>query len=653
MPRNYKIHIIAFVIFAILTMPLNAQKDSINVYGYNLLELSKIEVSTGSKISQKTSEVPATMRVITKQKIKEEGYFTLEDVLADLPGFQFRNIQGFNSYIFQRGIPNQNNLILLLIDGIQVNELNSGGFYGGGQYNLENIERIEVVYGPASVTYGTNAVSGVINLITKKDDSFSASVLSGNFKTFNANFNCGFKKDSFGIRFSGMYKTSEKLNLNNTENETYWTKQAENFEDDYSFDTKVWYKNLTAGINFMNKQASRTTNYPSLGTIYRDYGSLWNIAFTNAYIKYKHSFSKNLKLLTNIYNRNATVRNNTIGYITDTSQVGYYRPNHLLGAESILSFSYKNKLKVISGIDYEYEQIASGFAKTFSTSQDEAPPVPEKPEMLQTNLLSLFIESQFKILNNLSAVGGLRLDYSTVYKKAVTPRAGLVFNQNNFNAKLLYSEAYRAPKPWDYTSGIGNPDLLPEQIKSFELSNILFLSSNFFISLSLYKNIINGAISKEVVDAWNSYKWVNKGKIETDGIELEIKYGFGFLNLFANYTYNNSYDENKEIVPEIAKHTANMGFSYSIFNNLRLNLKANYLGERINPWLIAATGDKIIKPVSIFNGVLSYDYKKMNVKFIAKNIFDTEYYHSSNTSVDRYLQPQRTLLLKVSYYFNK
>jgi len=61
-----------------------------------------------------------------------------------------------------RGAPSQNNLILLLVDGVQINELNSGGFYSGGQFNLSDIERIEVVYGPASALYGTNAISGVM-----------------------------------------------------------------------------------------------------------------------------------------------------------------------------------------------------------------------------------------------------------------------------------------------------------------------------------------------------------------------------------------------------------------------------------------------------------------------------------------------------------
>ena len=157
----------------------------------SLSDLMNLKVVSALKSPQTINRVPATVRVITADQIRERGYFTLEDALADLPGFQFRNIQGFNSYVFMRGVPSQNNKILLLMDGIQINELNSGGFYGGGQFNLANIERIEVVYGPASALYGTNAVSGIINLITyepRNVEGGSVSALAGSLDARLADF---------------------------------------------------------------------------------------------------------------------------------------------------------------------------------------------------------------------------------------------------------------------------------------------------------------------------------------------------------------------------------------------------------------------------------------------------------------------------------
>jgi len=147
---------------------LHAQGKSLEeLLELNMADLLKLQVVSALKEPGTINKVPATVRVITSDEIRDNGYFTLEDVLADLPGFQFRNILGFNSYAFMRGVPSQNNKILLLVDGIQINELNSGGFYAGGQFNLTNVDRIEVVYGPGSAIYGTNAISGIINVLTR------------------------------------------------------------------------------------------------------------------------------------------------------------------------------------------------------------------------------------------------------------------------------------------------------------------------------------------------------------------------------------------------------------------------------------------------------------------------------------------------------
>ena len=216
-------------------------------------ELADLPVTSATKTEQKRSHTPATVRVVTAREIQERGYLTLDEALADLPGIQFRNIQGFNSYVFIRGIPNQNNLILLMIDGFQMNELKSGGFYGGGQFNLANVERIEVVYGPASALYGTHAVSGVINIITKKPKDMQGarvSTLVGNFDTQSHDFSYGYynEKHDLGLSVSGMYKQSDKADLSGSRGDDNWSDALENFEEDYSIDAKFQYKPLTLGL---------------------------------------------------------------------------------------------------------------------------------------------------------------------------------------------------------------------------------------------------------------------------------------------------------------------------------------------------------------------------------------------------------------------
>lgn len=640
------------LIISLNLLPLTsfAQNDSINIYEFNLLELSKLEISSVSKIPQNFSDISATAHVITAEEIRDNGYFTLNEVLSSLPGFQFRDILGFNSYVFQRGVPSQNNLILLLIDGIQVNELNSGGFYGGGQYNLENIEKIEVVYGPASVVYGTNAISGVINLITKETAGIGVSILGGSFNTYNVNLNYGYKKEAFDIRVSGMYKTTEKADLRGAEGDNNWTEDMENFETDYSFDAKIRYKNIKTGVNVLNKTTSRTTSQPSIGTNYQERGSLWDILFVNAYLKHNYSISKHFNLSTSIYNRNATVRDNTITYTLDTTQVGFYRPNHLIGGESVLSYTSYNKLKLVGGVMFESAQLAEGFSTTYSNSFDQKPPKPSKPNLLTNNLLSAFIEGDFKIVPSLSVVGGLRFDNSSVYEQVFTPRFSILFNREKMTMKLLYANAFRAPKPWDYTNGIGNPNLLPEKMNSLELSNNLYLSKSFSITTSIYKNILDESIEKELLPNSNQFRWINKGRLETDGAEITLKYSSKKIRFSTNYTFNHSYNENKVIIPEIAKHMTNATITYRFFDLYRINLSANYIGERKNTQIISATNSDLVEPALIFNGTLSLiDFHKFNLQLMFKNILNKEYYHTSNVPVERYRQPQRTLMIKLAY----
>jgi outer membrane cobalamin receptor len=185
--------------FFFTSLQLYSQSNEIEkLLQLEIEDLKDITIISATKTVTNISEVPATVRIITSETIKENGFLTLEDALSILPGFQFRNIIGFNSYVFQRGIPNQNNLALLLVDGIQVNELNSGGFYSGGQFNMENVHRIEVIYGPASALYGTNAISGIINIITGEPESnrgFNLTGLYGSFNTYYGNFAYGYYND--------------------------------------------------------------------------------------------------------------------------------------------------------------------------------------------------------------------------------------------------------------------------------------------------------------------------------------------------------------------------------------------------------------------------------------------------------------------------
>lgn len=654
-----------FFLFLAGSWALSAQEaDTIvpaDLLKMSFQDLMNTEVISASKVEQQVKDVASTVQVITAEQIKARGYLTLEEALADLPGFQFRNIVGYNHYSFIRGATSQNNLILLLIDGIQVNELNSGGFYGGAQYNLSEVERIEVVYGPASALYGTNAVSGIINLITKKAEqphnghlnllggSFSTAIADAGFENYN-------KESDVGYRFSAMYKTSEKADLRGARGDYNWGNRMENFEHDLALSARVQVKNLAAGLYFMEKIASRTTSYKTEGTSLYDRNSLWNMLFLNGFLKYSKDWSGPLALNSTLYYRNTTLRPRSVGEVyeasgsSEGSRVGYYRPNHLAGLENQLTYKMSENLFFIAGVTGEVERLAEQFSVTNSPSQWVNPPKPQQPEMLHNYLFSYYLQGDWRIVRFLSFVGGLRHDISSYYGRVVTPRTGLVLNVGSFTSKLLYNQAFRSPRPWDYTVGVGSPGLTPEKMKSFELALSWRTTEQLSLGASVFSNRIEDVLSKELLP--EGERWVNDEELTTHGFELYGNYSLPNLQLYANYSFTDSYNREDVTLPEISKHTANVGFTWRCCPVLLFHLRGNYLGGRENPLPIATTGSRAIGDALIWHSTLTFScLKQTDLQLRVNNLLNEKYYHPSNLFAGRFRQPQRSVSLMLSYRF--
>jgi len=633
-----------------------AQPGVGELISYDLAALMNVEVISASKELQPANEAPGTVRVITREQIKERGYLTLEEALAGLPGFQFRNISGFNSYVFLRGVPNQNNLLLVLVDGVQINELNSGGFYAGAQYNLANVERIEVVYGPASALYGTNAMSGVINIITRDPRDIpggEGSALAGSYGSRAVDFSYGHndKERDYGLSLSGKLARTAKDNLRGTKGDNNWSGGMENFEEDQSFDGKLLYKDFTLGAVVQDKNSSIATNEKTTGSDLVDFGTQWHIRFSNAYLKHLYAAPGGWSLESRLYYRNATVLDDTITRVYATvcstcGQQGQYRPNELYGVENQFRLAPAERLDFTAGLAAEHENLAQNLASSYSGDPLVKPPAPGAPGMVSNDLLSLYVQARYGFTEELKLTAGVRHDSSSSYGKVDTPRAGLVYNRAGTTLKLLYGEAFRAPRPWDYTYGLGNPSLDPEKLYSLELSGAYAFSSNLRGDVSLYRNRLSGPLTL------SGNRWVNSGGITTRGAEVRVELARGSLKTYLNYAFQSSEDAAGADVPEIGRHNAGAGLFYSFSRKAGLDLSGRYIGRCKNPKTIAATGNDKVAAAVVADAALSFAFGGgMDVRFLAKNLFDLKYYDTSNRAPDRYRQPQRQLLLQVGYAF--
>ncbi len=619
----------------------------------DLEELMEIEVAAATHQPLTVHQVPATVRVITAQQIRENGWLTLEDALSGLPGLQFRDLLGLNSYVFLRGIPNQNNLVLVMVDGVPVNELNSGGFYGGGHYNLANVDRIEVVYGPASARYGTNAISGVIDIVTRQPEEDSGLELvagGGGFATAHATISHRHydEERQLGAAVSAMAKTSEKAWLGGEAGDGNWSDDMENFEDDYALDGRIRWRGFLLGATWQNRRSSTSTYFPSEGTEYHDQDSIWNIRFLNTWLEHRWDAGEAAQLQSRAWFRDTTVLPDSVQKVTDSGQIGYHRPNRAVGADATLSGDVSEGLHLAGGLLLEGESLAEGYANTTSDSPEARPPRPDDPEMTHSELVSAFAEAAYQPVDPLRITAGARFDHSTVYAQRLNPRAGLVFTPGSSAFKLLYAEAFRAPRPWDYSDGLGNDTLEPEKMRTLEASAGTLAGGVVQLDLAAYRNHMTGVLTKAFEG--EDWRWINLGEVTVLGLEPSASLQYRWLGAWANYTLQHATDSEGEPLDEIAMHGAHGGLRLAFTDRLVLNLQGDWLGRRSNPQVIPSTGDDVIDPAFLLGGSLSWlDLRGVDLQLIVRNALDVEYFHPSNRDVSRYRQPQRTVLVQAAW----
>ncbi len=212
-------------------------------------------VSSVSKRSEDIRLAPATVTVITQEEILQRGYTDLIDILKDIPGFDISIYYGrLYANLYQRGFRGNNTeRTLLLFDGVEENDLWSNFADISQQYPVTNIKRVEVIYGPASTMYGPNALSGVINVITKEPDDYikekrsigmHANAGIGSYNTKYVDVSTAFKKGKFSFSVTGRFYHSDRPNLSS---QSLWDYDP-NVYDDKSIFFKYGFLNIKTNV---------------------------------------------------------------------------------------------------------------------------------------------------------------------------------------------------------------------------------------------------------------------------------------------------------------------------------------------------------------------------------------------------------------------
>ncbi|MBI4710041.1 MAG: TonB-dependent receptor [Nitrospirae bacterium] len=542
--------VIVLLIVSVTAQAAGASADLTQLDLEQLLELEVVTVYGASKFEQKVTEAPASISIVSDDEIKKYGYRTIADILKSVKGFYITTDRNY-TFIGVRGFgrpSDYNTRILLLVDGHRLNDnIFDGAFVGTESVlDVDLIDRVEVIRGPSSSLYGTNAFFAVVNVITKRGKDLKGMEISGeagSLKTYKGRLNYGNKfQNGMELLISGSaYDSQGKGRLFYKEFNDPATNNgiAENTDGDKyeSFFTKLSFHDFTlhSGYSYREKRIP-TASY---GTVFNSSGTYTVDEWRYIDLKYEHDFSKKIDVMARLYydryyyfgdyliNRPPVTQNKD-------SATGEWWGGELKFAAKpvkthklILGFEYRDNLTQDQG---NYDESPYSSILNYST---------------ESNNRGVYLQDEISIIKDLILNLGLRYDYSNVFGENTSPRLALIYSPlKKTTFKLLYGAAFRYPNAYELyyddggTTQKANTNLKAEEIQTYEAVYEQYLGEHFRSSVSYFQYNINDLISQETDPADGLLVFRNVEEIKAKGTELEMEgvWANG-LQVQASYTY--------------------------------------------------------------------------------------------------------------------
>lgn len=651
--------------------------------------LEDITVTTATKTEKNIDGVSASVIVVTKEDIERISASTLKDVFEKIPSInaQFGRFphpsSASKASVSIRGAGANGTLIL--IDGKRLSGETEGP-YELNRIPAAMIERIEIVKGSMSTLYGSDAIGGVINIITKKVDKNNSTLDvkygqngHGEAKEKNVNFTTAGKKEDIKYKLFGSIIDTSSYSKNKSytqvaTNPTTGAVLAANPQNKITGTNKVTFgddsnvKNIgtriekdlnnsvTLGVDLNYLDENREGTY--IGSAqYAGGGLIKNTPVNSEDNNRRFDVSSDLKYQINddlsgqtkVYRSYYKKRNETTP-ITFAGPVSTkFSANVTIDTiESNLTYSLNDSNIITTGVEFREETRDSSAINPVASSSDFI--------TKKVKYESLFVQDEIALTDSLNATMGARYDKISNADNKATIQAGLVQKlTENTNLRANYAQGYRAPDIAElyvvspsYKDGkrfgsdvVFGPkttayDLKPEQSQTFEiaLSNRL---EKLFSEIVLFNTKIDDKIELVSYGAGNAkyYTSENLDKVDIKGVELNLDYTLNDnADLNFNLTYLNTEDKstNKELIftPDLS---ASLGFNYKILSNVATNLSLRYLGEQYSDTQNSATTDDY----TLVDVGVNYDVNKTLTLYTGiDNIFDKKIEEELGTNVGAY-----------------
>jgi len=602
--------IISFMGYESLIDTINPGESKLYQLKADLFNLNQV-VITATRTKKALKDVPAITQLVTAKEIESRGITSIETVLEDdVPGIEFHQ-GGFGTDIKMQGLGA--NYVLFLVDGERMaGETNGNVDYN--RLNMNDVERIEIVKGASSALYGSQAMGGVINIITKKprdkvefsfgtkyqqfnqinyadlkdDDDFYIYKKNLDKPNLNSHATLGFyvgnlmSKTNFNIKSTDAYtlQSSDSMVMDIIEYDTTITKLTSidvPGTSDYTISQMFEYTigekwTLRANASYYEHQRYdliKDKKYEQFDDI--NYGFKAN---------YQYSEDNNLELSykDDLYNK--------YDVSEKTKDKNQEYAHHFYNPKVIINHLFAESHQLTGGLEYLGEHLST---KMFSGSVDSL-----VAKQGATGIA--FVQDDYKINSKLSMIAGLRYDYHSAFGGKLSPKVSMMYKWIPFTFRLNYAQGFRTPTlkelymDWDPIGTFyirGNENLLPET-NHYISASAEYTKSKLNASLNVYKNWFKNRIGnyrsvaddgKEVVN------YTNINDSEIIGLELLLKYKVTkHFMLSGGYSYIDDKQTLDNInISSVAPHSGNFKVGYSLAKrvyDLNITLSGKITGEK-------------------------------------------------------------------------
>ena len=494
-----------------------------------------------TKFPQKQNETGKVITIITKEQLQKSAGKTLSEVLNEQVGISINganNNLGTNQTLYMRGAHAANTLIL--VDGVPVYDASGEtNQFDISNFSLYNIERIEIMKGAQSTLYGSDAVAGVINLITKKGGekplNFNAIFSAGSYNTYkgsvalsgNKNGQTYFlsysKVDSKG--FSSAYDSTDKKNFDKDGFKQDVLQGNYAFKFFKKLETRLYGKyninkaDIDAGAFADDKDY--TYKYKNLQT-----GISMNYAFQKSAIKFNYNY--------NWYERGYTDDSLSVGGFAKYQKGNYIGKSHF--AEVYGNFKPCKNMELFAGVDYRHNATTQNYLSLSSYGPFQSLPLSE--DSIKTSQVSTYASVNLKFNNGFNTELGGRWNYHSIYGNNFTYSFNPSYIIHKFKIFANLSSAYRVPSLYQLYSEYGNKNLHPEKTTSIE-GGLQLLEAKINARVVLFYRNIKDVFAFYTNPVTYASNYINEDKQKDNGVEVDANWHSEKFSASANYTYVN------------------------------------------------------------------------------------------------------------------